>query len=254
MNRQRSHSLMSILAVLVVSGVVLAAAAATILLYRALSQPRNEVAVSGISPNLSQEGVVVTFLQPDGAAAQAGIQRGDIILSVAGHPVQQRDALREQITLQGPGQPVLLGVLHGDELRNVTVMLADQPPLLGLDGVGVGEVPPGNLPPFTPTPPLAGTPAGQPFSPPARIIAVVPGSPAEAALLQPDDLITALDGQQVRSVQDVIGFVLAKQPGDVVQFTVQRQGVTVEALITLAPHPDGSGKPYLGINLPPFSQ
>lgn len=115
MNEQRPQFFMSILAVIVVSGVLLAAAAATILLYRALAQPRDEVAVSGITPSLSQEGVVVTFLQPDGAAAQAGIQRGDIILSVAGHSVNQREALREQINLQEPGQQVLLGVLHGDE-------------------------------------------------------------------------------------------------------------------------------------------
>lgn len=254
MNRQHPQFLISILAVIVVSGVLLAAAAATILLYRALAQPRDEVTVSGITSSLSQEGVVVTFLQPDGAAAQAGIQRGDIILSVAGHPVNQREALREQINLQEPGQPVLLGVLHGDELRSITVTLAEQPPLLGLDGAGIGEGQPGNVPFLTPAPPLDRTPAEPPFSPPARIMAVVPGSPAEVALLRSDDLITSLDGQQVRSAQDVITFVLAKSPGDAVQFTVQRQGVTVEVVVTLTPHPDGSGKPYVGINLPPFSQ
>ena len=261
MNRNQRHPLMNLLAVLVVSGVLIAAAVTAVLLFRTLTQPTNQVEVTGIRSDLSQEGVVITFIQPRGAAAQAGLQRGDIILSIAGNPVNQRDALRDQVILQEPGSQVIVTVLHGDELRNVTVTLAVDPPYLGVDGVGVGEIPPTNnqLPPGQPgaeSTPFPNAPANPslPSAPLPRIIHVVPGSPAELARLQPGDLITAVDDQVVRSVQNVVLYMSVKQSGDTLKFTVQRQGITVEIPVTLAPHPDGSVRAFLGIQLPPVEQ
>ena len=257
--RQR---LLAVLAVVVVSGVLLAAAVAAILLYQSLSQPATQVELPGLSPDLSQDGVVITFVQSGSPAEQAGLQRGDIILSVAGEQVNGREMLRQVVNRQVVGSQVLLAVLHGDELRNVVVTLAQEPPLLGVDGAGANEAPvagPANGP--LPNQPLPGAPApegNQPGQlspdPPAIVVDVLPDSPAAAAGLQRQDVIVAVDGQQVRLARELVLLILVHAPGDSLPVTVQRQGVTVTMTVTLVAHPDGSGKAYLGVRLPSFSQ
>lgn len=51
---------------------------------------------------------------------------------------------------------------------------------------------------------------------------VVPGGPAEAAGLRAEDLITHIDGQRVSERDQLLSFVRAQAPGQVVALTVQR--------------------------------
>ena len=252
--RQR---LLTVLAIVVVSGVLLAAAVAAILLYQSLAQPASQVELPGLTSNLSQDGVVITFVQPGSPAELAGLQRGDIILSVAGERVNGREMLRQVVNRQAAGSQVLLAVLHGDELRNVMVTLAE-PPLLGVDGAGANEAPVAGPLPNQPLPgapaPEGNQPGQLPPDPPAIVVDVLPESPAAAAGLQRQDVIVAVDGQHVRLARELVLLILVHAPGDNLPVTVQRQEVTVEMTVTLATHPDGSGKAYLGVRLPSFSQ
>lgn len=246
MKTHRQANWLTLLGGLVVCGVLLAAAAAGILVYRVLSQPARPVELTDLTSGLSQDGVVITYVQPGSPAEQAGLYRGDIILSVAGHPVNERAALRTQIALQSFGSDVTLSVLHGDELRNVVVTLADQPPLLGVDGLGNGET-------FAAAPPESTARDASSFAPPALVMSVVPGSPAELGGLKPDDLITAMNDQRIGTAQDVMGLIATQRPGDTLQLVVQRYGISVIINVKLATHPDDLGKAFLGINLPPLS-
>ena len=246
MKTNRQANWLTLLGGLVVCGVLLAAAAAGILVYRALSQPAKPVQITGLTSNLSQSGVVVTYIHSDSPAEQAGLHRGDIILSVAGHPVNDRASLRDQIALQTPGAAVTLSVLHGDELRNVVVTLAEVAPLLGVDGLGSGET-------SAAAPPESDAPEPTSFSPPALVVTVVAGSPAEQAGLKPDDLITAMNDQPINTTEDVTEVIKRQRPGDTLQLIVQRQGITVIINVTLTAHPDDPARAFLGISLPPLS-
>jgi S1-C subfamily serine protease len=100
-----------------------------------------------------------------------------------------------------------------------------------------------------------------------RIARVVPGSAADDAGLKRDDVITAVDGQSVRSVDDVRGALEDKSPGDRVTFSVSRDGEEEEVAVTLGrlgellpqqplqPTPPGEGNrehmgtAYLGVRL-----
>ncbi len=70
---------------------------------------------------------------------------------------------------------------------------------------------------------------------------VVPGGPAARAGLRgatgsnpaTGDIITALDGQPVRSVEDVASYIDKKEPGDTVRVAYARGGQTQEASVTL---------------------
>jgi S1-C subfamily serine protease len=62
-------------------------------------------------------GVVVSSVEKNGPAAKAGIARGDVILSVAGHPTPTTDDLVSVLATLHPGQTVPVKVLHPDGSR-----------------------------------------------------------------------------------------------------------------------------------------
>lgn len=93
-----------------------------------------------------------------------------------------------------------------------------------------------------------------------RIRRVVPGGPADDAGLERGDVITAVDGQSMRSVDDVRAALENKSPGDEVTFTVRRDNQEEDIDVTLGtragvlqtPSEVPSGqmmRPYLGVEL-----
>jgi PDZ domain-containing protein len=57
----------------------------------------------------------------------------------------------------------------------------------------------------------------------AKVDAVIPGTPA-VRKLEPDDVITAIDGAPVKTRADVITAMAGRAPGDTVAFTIRRAG------------------------------
>ncbi|MEW6399916.1 MAG: trypsin-like peptidase domain-containing protein [Bacillota bacterium] len=81
------------------------------------------------------------------------------------------------------------------------------------------------------------------------ITQVIEGSPADRAGLRPmsvtqsgrtlvGDIITAVDGRAVKSVDDVSRYLETKRPGDQVTLTVLRDGATLRLKATLAAWPE----------------
>ena len=62
---------------------------------------------------------------------------------------------------------------------------------------------------------------------------VVAGGPAAAAGVRPGDRITAIDGAQVRSAEELIVAIRSKQPGDTVELTYVRNGTEESVTLTL---------------------
>jgi Lon-like protease len=79
------------------------------------------------------------------------------------------------------------------------------------------------------------------------VAATVKGTPA-AGVLQPGDVIAAVDGQQVNCHHDVVNMIRNRKPGADVTLTVERSGVA--KTITL-PTKDVSGEAVVGIQLAP---
>jgi hypothetical protein len=94
-------------------------------------------------PNLDElavdAGVVVTLLQGDSPARDAGIKSGDIIHSIDGEPVSAPEELTDAIRAHEPGDQVELGVSSPpyDELREVNVALGEHPDKDGVAYLGV---------------------------------------------------------------------------------------------------------------------
>lgn len=60
----------------------------------------------------AEAGAVVTSVEPDSAAEQAGLQPGDLIISVDGNPVAGSAGLRSQIGLKRLGREVEIGIIR----------------------------------------------------------------------------------------------------------------------------------------------
>jgi Lon-like protease len=84
----------------------------------------------------------------------------------------------------------------------------------------------------------------------AKVDAVEPGKPA-VGKLQPDDVITAVDGTRVRNQHDVTVVMQRHAVGDVVAFTVQRGKSSSLIRIKTAASDDEQKRPVVGVFLEP---
>jgi hypothetical protein len=68
----------------------------------------------GIMPDYEEDkpGVLVGGLGKDGPAEKAGLKKGDLIVEIAGRPVQNINAYMKLMALQRPGQPVEVAVMR----------------------------------------------------------------------------------------------------------------------------------------------
>jgi S1-C subfamily serine protease len=68
---------------------------------------------------------------------------------------------------------------------------------------------------------------------------IIAGSPAEAAGLQPGDIVTAIDGRRIDASQSLDDVLSLYGPGDQLSLSVLRDGATIEVLVTLGTRPAG---------------
>jgi len=69
------------------------------------------------------EGAIVTGLAPNGAGKAAGIQEGDVLLSVNGKRIRSASELQEQVANYRPGEVLSLDVLRGREQLKLSLTL-----------------------------------------------------------------------------------------------------------------------------------
>jgi serine protease Do len=70
------------------------------------------------------QGAVVSYVAPDGPAAKAGLQRGDVILTFEGKPLPEARSLARLIADSRIGANVALQVLRGNERKDITATVA----------------------------------------------------------------------------------------------------------------------------------
>jgi S1-C subfamily serine protease len=71
------------------------------------------------------------------------------------------------------------------------------------------------------------------------VFSVASGSAAEQAGLQPGDVITAINGTPLQSVEDLFAALRGLEPGDQVTLSVDRRGEQLELTATLTDRPAG---------------
>ena len=210
-------------------------------------------------------GVLMGDVPAGTPAAQAGIQRGDVILELDGQRVENSNQLRSRISMLAPGTDVRVKFLHDGAERNVTVRLGELPADGGAaprtnggrnynqnpdQGYSHSQDPgsyrgrpggPGGGYPnsgYDRSSALAGVSVQNLDAQTARqlrlpamtrgvvVTDVAQGTPAAAAGLQPGDLIQEVDHARVYTAND-FDRALRRAPGHTVLLLVNRQGGTI---------------------------
>ncbi|KAF0093776.1 MAG: peptidase S1 and S6 chymotrypsin/Hap [Puniceicoccaceae bacterium 5H] len=82
-------------------------------------------------------GALVESVQPDSPAAEAGMERGDVILSINGREVENSSDLRLRVAGMSPKEEVDLGIVRDGDPQTVKVTLGNLDEQ-SADGIGMG--------------------------------------------------------------------------------------------------------------------
>ncbi len=177
------------------------------------------------------EGAIVASVQPDTPAAAAGIRSGDVILAVNGNAVADAKALSRRVADLAPGQSqsfeiwrdgstmsldVTLAALPADDQAQVVPASADGSEILPDLGLNLMAITPDVRMQYGLSNDVAGI----------LVTDVAPDGSAAETGLRPGDIITAVNMEEVRTVNDVAQAVsMAEKDGrGAVLFKVERDG------------------------------
>jgi serine protease Do len=73
------------------------------------------------------EGALVSDVSPNSPAQRAGLQSGDVILSMNGTPVAESNQLRMNVSMMNPGQTVHLKVFRNGQTSEITAQVGELP-------------------------------------------------------------------------------------------------------------------------------
>jgi Do/DeqQ family serine protease len=179
----------------------------------------------------SPQGVLASDLWPNGPAAQAGVARGDVVVSVNGVAVNDPTALNYAVATLAPGASVTLVVRKaGGAERTLTVRLATPP-----DTPAKDERTLAGANPFTGATVINLSPAAadqlglDPFSGVGVVVTGVSGGYAANLGLQPGDFIREVNGTPIGTVASLAS-VLAT-PAQVWTLVIERNGQTITAQV-----------------------
>jgi len=80
----------------------------------------------GFYPQASDGGIAISGVVPGGPAESAGLQRGDLLVSVDGHAVQNLRQLYRTLWRKRPGETVGMQVLREESIHVIEVMAGDR--------------------------------------------------------------------------------------------------------------------------------
>jgi Do/DeqQ family serine protease len=179
----------------------------------------------------SPQGVLAADLWPNGPAAQAGVARGDVIVSVNGAAVNDPTALNYAVATLAPGTSVSLVVRRaGGAERTLSVRLATPPDTPAKDEHTLSGANPFNGATVINLSPAAADQLGlDPFSGTGVVVTGVTGGYAAHLGLQPGDFIRGVNGTPISTVSSLVP--LLATPVQVWTIVIERNGQTITAQV-----------------------
>jgi Do/DeqQ family serine protease len=177
----------------------------------AVRRPWLGARVQSVTPDIAESmgldhptGVLVASLQPKSPAEEAGLKRGDLILTVDGKAVDDPEAFGYRFALKGLSGQTQFGILRGSGRSNVAVKLGPAPETRPRDILKVRTRSPFLGATLVNTSPAVAEEIQADF--PAEGVAVSSvdeGSIAARAGLRKGDMIVAINGMPVATTKDL---------------------------------------------------
>ncbi len=194
-------------------------------------QPRNLSAdlIGGLGLKIRQ-GVLVEDVDPNGPGAAAGLLPGDVLVSLAAEPIYTlRDLFRVESGLT-PGAAVEVAVMRGPDAH--LLRLAPDPAPKTPTALSAANVTEKDNLVFrlgmygtSLTPPLASTLGGLRGGSGVLVLALAGAGLAEQSALEPADVIHAVNGKPVDSVESLRATLEAVPDGSALVLQVERDGL-----------------------------
>ncbi len=203
-------------------------------------------------------GVIVDGIEPDSPAAKAGIKEKDVITQYDGQPVEGAVQFRRLIRETPPGRSITLEISRAGSLQNISVELGDRTDVYVRKMKGkmrdfggaysfsmpnVEELP--DMPEVmdSRTPVLGinaedltsqlGSYFGAPNNAGVLVREVRPGTPADKAGLKAGDVITKVEGKEVRTLADLRAQLREKSNQASVNMSVLRKGSEIAVTVPI---------------------
>jgi serine protease Do len=168
------------------------------------------VSIQDVNPDLakalglkSQQGVLIGDVVAGGPSDKAGLERGDVVLSIDGKPMQSSGQLRNTVAAAGVGKQIELEVSHKGQTRKVRVTLGAMPEQASAaeGGKGAAEVPETLGVTLAPLDQAARKQLNVPDNVKGGVVVtdVQPGGPAFEAGIRGGDVILELGGEKITS-------------------------------------------------------
>jgi serine protease Do len=152
-----------------------------------------------------RRGALVSEVVEGGPAANAGIEPGDVVISIDGTPVRESRELMREVLRRSIGSDVRLEILRGGRTRDVRVTTGERPetsepeeapPPQHREEAGFGAA-------WLALTPDIARQLGHQGTNGVVVAQVIPGSPADRAGLRRGDIVVDADSHVVRSPSDV---------------------------------------------------
>jgi Do/DeqQ family serine protease len=175
-------------------------------------------------------GVLINAVHPAGAAAQAGLKVGDIVLAVNGHEIQDANTMKHRIATLPVGDDAVMRLWRAGGTKALKVHLVAAPDQPSMDETLLdGEQPLSGASVVNLSPAFAEENGIDPFLEGVFVFKIVRGSPANRLRFRVGDVIKSINGKEVGSVKQ-LAEVMAK-PVERWRVAVLRDGKIREMLI-----------------------
>ena len=205
----------------------------------------------------AEEGVVVVKVVEDGPADDAGIESGDVIVSISGSDIETVSDVRAAVTDASVGNTLAFTVQRDGSASTYNVTVGERPAREGkigsksksrsqeksgsLGSAGIGAT-------------IASLNADLAEKLEIEteegvvVLSVRDGSPADDAGLQKGDVIVSVDGETVDGISDVTQTVRGAEVGDTLTITVDREGENANLSLSVTVE-EGYGFRGMALNL-----
>ncbi len=148
----------------------------------------------------SRDGILIDKIEPDTPAEKAGLDRGDVIVSLNGVKIKGFQDFLFRIADHSPGEKVELGIIHNKKEKIVELTLSERPPMYevakkegdswrGIHVVDIDD-------PDTQKYGLGAIDSG------VVIVKIDEGSPASRENLRPGDVIVEIENEEIKNTED----------------------------------------------------